>query len=76
MGLLKKVLENHKLLSDYRTNSLLQELVNWNILPPSCMKSDTLRGNTDKKYNNLPCEYEQLKNNDKKTYDNIDEIFR
>jgi hypothetical protein len=40
------------------------------------MKSDTLRANIDKKYNNLPCEYEQLKNNDKKTYDNIDEIFR
>lgn len=76
MGILKKVLENHKLLSDYSTNSLLEELVKWKILPPSCMENDTLRANTDKKYNNLPCKYEQFKKNDKKIYDNIDEIFR
>lgn len=76
MGILKKVLENHKLLSDYSTNSLLEELVKLNILPPSCMENDTLRANIDKKYNNLPCEYERFKIRDKKTYDNIDGIFR
>lgn len=75
MALLKKVLESHKLLSDYSTKSLLEELVKLNILPPSCIENDTLRANTDKKYNKLGG-YEQLKNPDKKTYDNIDGIFR